>query len=90
MNIKLTEKEYQHMIMELIRLSIKSFDRLKNTGTEDMVDWIYFIERLKIKGMLGDISPLNANIKDKPKHVARVIWREFDNDNSDKSITTMI
>jgi len=90
MNIKLTEKEYQHMIVELIRLSVRNFDRLKNTGSEDMVDWIYFIERLKIKGMLGDISPINANIKDKSKHTARVIWRGFDNDNSNKSITTMI
>jgi hypothetical protein len=89
MNIKLTEKEYQHMIIELIAQSIDRFDNLKNNPNDEYVDWIYFIERLKTKGVLSDLRPARNNIKDKAKHVARTIVKQFNNER-DKDITTMI
>lgn len=89
MNVKLTEQEYQHMIIDLVSESIQNIEHLQQNAGEDQTDWLYFIERLKTKGILSDLRPALMNVKDKSRHVSRTIRRQFDSDR-EKNITTMV
>lgn len=89
MNAKLTEQEYQWMIIELIGQSIEHIEKLRQDSNEDYVDWIYLIERLKLKGILSDLRPARSNVNSKADHAAKMIRLQFDNE-QDKTITTMV
>jgi len=89
MNSKLTEKEYQHMIISLISQSIRDYGKLEDDSKEGFEAWIYFMERLKIKGILADLNDVQTDINPKSRQTARNIKLKFENDN-DTMITTMI
>lgn len=89
MNTRLTESDYQHMIMELILQSMEHIMDLRQSGDEDMVDWIYFIERMKAKGMLSDLKPISGKGSMKSRQAAKMIRLQFDNEQL-KDITTQI
>jgi hypothetical protein len=75
------------MIVDLISRSIRDIEQFRDN--DDYIDWIYFIERLKTKGVQGDLQPVLRNIKDKSSYVSRTI---LDNmiDDREKFIITMI
>lgn len=87
MNVKLTEKEYQHMILHLIRLSINHYGTLERSSDENAA-WIYFIESVKQRGIYSVLTPVEEDIHQKSKRVAKQILDGFLDDN-DKYITTM-
>ncbi|MCK5018860.1 MAG: hypothetical protein KAS32_17490 [Candidatus Peribacteraceae bacterium] len=87
MNVRLTEKEYQHMIIELISQSIVNINDISTD--DDDIDWIYFIERLKTKGFLSDMRVVTSKTGQKSRRVARDIRELFEKEEK-KSITTMI
>ena len=88
MNSKLTKREYQHMLIELIAQSIERIPQLRQNATDEDVDWLYLIERLKTKGVLNDLRPARDNITARPRATAKLLAMAF-NDDIDKDITTM-
>lgn len=92
MNVKLNESDYQHFIIELIAASIEDYlDFVDTNPEEEYADWIYFIERLKVKGFHNELRPIRPNTNPKARYAARAIVRQFkDRHDQNKNITTLM
>lgn len=90
MNIKLTESEYQQMIIALIYESIIHIEDLRMADDDgDLGEWIYFIQRMKIKGVLNDIRSIREVLDPKSRKVAKDLRNQFLN-KIERNITTII
>lgn len=90
MNIKLTESEYQQMIIALIYESIIHIEDLRMADDDgDLGEWIYFIQRMKIKGVLNDIRSIREVLDPKSRKVAKDLRNQF-LDKIGRNITTII
>lgn len=89
MNSKLTEGEYQQMVMMLLELSLSNIEDLEQNDDPEYTDWIFFLKKIQNKGVRGDLSRLVGSYSGKPKLVAKKIMATWIGD-SKKDITTRI
>lgn len=86
MNTSLTREEYLQMIIELISLGMGDTSIYEKN---DFPEWAFILERMKGKGMSGDIMLVEGNSGNRAKIVARNIHQRM-KDDKEIRITTMV